>query len=100
MKKNTDVLLQICGDTARVVEDMSLTAAFNSSSASVDGRAAPASTDTDGNAETLTQKLESLLDNLQEIESFLSSSEGMSARKEEINQRDNDLTLRMQVIMC
>ena len=78
---------------------MLLTPAFNPS-ASVDGRAAPASTDTDGNAETLTQKFESLLDNLQETESFLSSSEGMSARKEEINQRDNDLTLRMQVIMC
>jgi hypothetical protein len=95
LRKKAETLHEVCGDTALalVVEDMSLMPAFDSG---VDARAI-ASADADEDNETLLQKIQSLIDELQEIETFLSSSEGMSARKEDINKRDNDLTMRMKV---
>ena len=96
LKTKAETLLQVCGDAALalIVEDMSLMPAFKEVT---DGRAAPTSENADDDSETLLQQLQLLLVELREIESFLSSIEGMSASKEDIIKKYNDLTFRMQV---
>jgi hypothetical protein len=64
--------------------------------AKLDARAAASAAD-DEVFDTLQQKLQALLDELQGIQMFLSSSDGLLARKEDVIQKDNDLTKRIKV---